>query len=170
MNPGTWPADKVERWPIDRLTPYVRNARTHSQEQVAQLAASIREWGWTIPILVDEDGGIIAGHGRVLAAMKLGYADVPAMTARGWTEAQKRAYVLADNQLVLNAGWNEAMLAEELRQLAVEFDVSLVGFPETELAKLMSDGNFAPGTLDDQGRLDRKAPIFCPECGHEFTP
>src|SRR5215831_12341657 len=83
-----WPADNVERWPIERLIPYARNARQHSDAQIAQIAASIREWGWTIPILADEEGGIIAGHGRVLAARKLSLADVPVMVARGWTEGQ----------------------------------------------------------------------------------
>ena len=101
-----WPADRVERWPLDKLVPYARNARTHSEEQVAQIAASMREWGWTNPVLVDEAGMIIAGHGRVLAARKLGIGEVPVMIARGWTEAQKRAYVLADNQLALNAAWD----------------------------------------------------------------
>lgn len=96
-----WPADKIIRVPIEALIPYARNARTHSDEQVAQIAASMREWGWTSPILIDEAMGIIAGHGRVMAARKLGLADVPAMVAEGWSEAQKRAYVLADNQLAL---------------------------------------------------------------------
>jgi len=105
-----WPADHVERRSLASLVPYARNARTHSPAQVDQIAASIREWGWTMPVLADEAGGLIAGHGRVLAAQKLGLADVPVMVARGWTEAQKRAYVLADNKLALNAGWNEAML------------------------------------------------------------
>ena len=88
-----WPADKVERWPVTRLVPYARNARTHSPAQVEQIAASIKEWGWTNPILIDEDGTIIAGHGRVLAAQSAGILDVPVMIARGWTEAQRRAYV-----------------------------------------------------------------------------
>ena len=101
-----WPADKVERWPIDRLVPYARNARTHSDAQVAQIAGSIREWGWTMPMLVDEDGTLIAGHGRVLAARQLGLTEMPVMVARGWSEAQKRAYVIADNKLALNAGWD----------------------------------------------------------------
>ncbi len=99
-----WPADKVERWTISRLVPYARNARTHSDAQVAQIAASIREWGWTTPILVDEAGGLIAGHGRVMAARQLGITEVPVVVARGWSEAQKRAYILADNKLALNAG------------------------------------------------------------------
>src|SRR5437763_2619944 len=99
-----WPADEVQRWPVERLVPYARNARTHSDAQVAQIAASIREWGWTMPVLADEAGGVIAGHGRILAAQRLGLAEVPVMVARGWSEAQKRAYVLADNKLALNAG------------------------------------------------------------------
>src|SRR4051794_20823540 len=105
-----WPADNVERWPLDRLIPNARNARTHSDAQVAQIAGSIAQWGWTVPVLVGEDNVIIAGHGRVLAAHKLGIQGIPVMVARGWSEAQKRAYTLADNQLALNAGWNEALL------------------------------------------------------------
>lgn len=84
-----WPANSVERWPIDKLIPYARNARTHSDEQVSQIAASMREWGWTNPVLVAEDGTIIAGHGRVSAAQRLGFTEVPVMVARGWTEAQR---------------------------------------------------------------------------------
>src|SRR5215212_10796380 len=112
-----WPADKVERLPIAALVFYARNARTHSEAQVAQLAASIREWGWTTPVLVDEAGGLIAGHGRVMAARQLGIAEVPVVVARGWSEAQKRAYVLADNKLALNAGWDEELLRVELADL-----------------------------------------------------
>jgi hypothetical protein len=97
-NQRPWPADKVERWAIDRLIPYAKNARTHTDAQVAAIAASIKEWGWTTPALVGEDGGLIAGHARVLAARQLGIAEIPVMVAAGWTEAQKRAYVLADNQ------------------------------------------------------------------------
>src|SRR5690606_22386104 len=99
-----WPADKVERRPIDKLVPYARNSRTHSEEQIAQIAASMREWGWTNPVLVDEDGGIIAGHARLLAARKLGLEEAPVMVAKGWSEAQKRAYIIADNKLAENAG------------------------------------------------------------------
>ena len=106
-NQRPWPADKVERWAIDRLIPYARNARTHSDEQVAQIAASIREFGFTNPVLVDEEGTLIAGHGRVLGAHQLGITDVPTMVARGWTPAQIQAYRLADNKLALNAGWDQ---------------------------------------------------------------
>lgn len=137
---SAWPADKVERRKVSELVPYARNARTHSPEQVDQIAASIREWGWTVPVLIDEKGGIIAGHGRVLAAQKLGIADVPAMTAAGWTEAQKRAYVLADNKLALNAGWDTDLLKVELTELAdLDFDMPLIGFNDDELAALLAD-------------------------------
>jgi hypothetical protein len=108
---NAWPADRIERWAIKRLVPYARNARTHSAAQVDQIAASIREWGWTNPVLVGEDGTIIAGHGRVLAAHKLRIPDVPVMVAAGWTEAQKRAYTIADNKLTLNGGWDQELLA-----------------------------------------------------------
>lgn len=120
------------------LVPYARNARTHSDDQVAQIASSIREWGWTVPILVDETGGIIAGHGRALAAQKLGIAEVPVMVASGWTEAQKRAYVIADNKLALNAGWDDELLRIELGDLqGLDFDVGLTGFSDDELAHLL---------------------------------
>jgi ParB-like chromosome segregation protein Spo0J len=109
-----WPADKIELWPIERLIPYARNARTHSDRQIEQIAASIREWGWTNPVLVDPAGLIIAGHARVLAGGRLDIKHVPVMVARGWTEAQKRAYVLADNQLALNAGWDLGLLGVSL--------------------------------------------------------
>jgi len=112
-----WPADKVERRAVASLVPYARNARTHSPAQVEQISASVKEWGWTVPVLVDEAGGLIAGHGRVLAAKKLGLADIPVMVARGWSDAQKRAYVLADNRLAENAGWDDALLIASTRKL-----------------------------------------------------
>lgn len=135
-----WPADKVERRDVDSLVPYARNARTHSPEQVDQIAASIREWGWTVPVLVDEAGGLIAGHGRVMAAKKLGLKDVPVMVASGWSEAQKRAYVLADNKLALNAGWDNDLLKVELEELKdLDFNLDLTGFGSDELATLLAD-------------------------------
>lgn len=135
-----WPADKVERRQVGKLIPYARNARTHSDEQVAQIAASIREWGWTTPVLVDEDGGLIAGHGRVLAARKLGLTDIPVMVASGWSEAQKRAYIIADNKLALNAGWDMDLLKGELTDLKIgDFDLALMGFSADELAALLAD-------------------------------
>jgi DNA modification methylase len=135
-----WPADKVERRKVASLIPYARNARTHSPEQVDQIAASIREWGWTIPILIDENGGLIAGHGRIMAARKLGIAEVPCMTAVGWSEAQKKAYIIADNKLAMNAGWDNDLLKIELGDLgALNFDLSLTGFGLDEIATLLVD-------------------------------
>lgn len=163
------PADKVETWELERLTPYARNSRTHSDAQVAQLAASIREWGWTTPVLVDDAGGIIAGHGRVLAARQLGMATVPVVVAEGWSDAKKRAYVIADNKLALNAGWDEELLALELGELGeLGFDLELTGFGEDEIAALTP--SFEPASEDDQGNLDELAPkvVTCPHCEREF--
>lgn len=135
-----WPADKVERREVNKLVPYARNARTHSTEQIDQIAASIREWGWTTPVLVDEEGGLIAGHGRVMAAKKLGIAEIPVMVASGWSDAQKKAYVLADNKLALNAGWDTEMLKVELAELSeMEFNLDLTGFDADELATLLAE-------------------------------
>jgi DNA modification methylase len=129
----------VEYRPVSTLTPYPRNARTHSDAQVAQIAASIREFGWTNPILVDGENGIIAGHGRLMAARKLGIEDVPVIELTGLTEAQKRAYVIADNRLALNAGWDEDLLALEFGTLeSLGFDLKLTGFGDEEIAALLS--------------------------------
>jgi len=135
-----WPADHVERRSVEGLIPYARNARTHSDEQVAQIAASIKEWGWTTPVLIDETGQIIAGHGRVMAARKLGLEEIPVMVASGWTEAQRRAYVLADNQLAANAGWDMDLLKVELGDLGeAGFDLDLIGFSGDMLAGLLEE-------------------------------
>jgi len=134
------PADKVERRKVSDLIPYARNSRTHSDAQVAQIASSIREWGWTTPVLIDQAGMIIAGHGRVLAARKLGLEDVPVVVADGLTDAQKRAYVVADNKLALNAGWDLDLLAVEVAGLSEEgFDLQLIGFSDDELAAILAD-------------------------------
>ena len=131
---------QVQLWPIDRLVPYARNPRTHSPEQVVQLAASIVEFGFTSPILVDTKAGIIAGHGRLLAARKLGLQEVPVIVLDHLSETQKRAYVIADNRLALNAGWDEELLSAELAELEREkFDVELTGFSDAELEVLLAD-------------------------------
>lgn len=123
------------------LIPYVRNARTHSDEQVARIAASIREFGWTNPILVDGDNGIIAGHGRLAAARKMGMTEVPTIELSGMTDVQKRAYILADNRLALDAGWDDELLAIELEELKdLNFDVSLTGFSPDEIDGLIDNG------------------------------
>ena len=123
---------------VDKLIPYVRNSRTHSDAQIAQIAASIKEFGWTNPILVDAENGIIAGHGRLMAARKLGYKDVPVIELKDMTETQKRAYVIADNQLALNAGWDFSLLSLEVADLKEnDFDLDLLGFDPKELEKLL---------------------------------
>jgi hypothetical protein len=128
----------IEYRPLQSLVPYVRNARTHSDAQVAQIAGSIREFGWTNPILVDGGNGVIAGHGRVLAAIKLGMDSVPVIELAGMSDAQKRAYVLAYNKLALNAGWDEELLAAEVADLAsMAVDLALAGFEEVEIKRLL---------------------------------
>lgn len=131
---------KIDHAKVADLVPYVANSRTHSDEQVAQIAASIKEFGFTNPILTDGEGGIIAGHGRLLAARKLGLAEVPTIALTGLTAAQKRAYVIADNKLALNAGWDMDLLQSELAGLGDEgFDLSLIGFNDDELAALLAE-------------------------------
>ena len=146
-----WPADRVERRPIIDLIPYARNARTHSEEQVAQIAASMCEWGWTNPILIDADGQILAGHGRVLAARQLGHEECPVMVAEGWTQAQKRAYILADNRIAENAGWDEELLRLELAELQeADFDLALTGFDADELLEIMAgEETITEGNTDE---------------------
>ena len=166
-------ADRIELWPVTRLQPYAKNARTHSDEQVDQIAASIREFGFTNPILVDSTDGIIAGHGRLMAAKRLALDTVPVIVLDHLTDAQRRAYILADNKLALNAGWDDALLAEELAALRDEgFDLDLVGFSDDELAAIYKSDespNFSPSTQSDQSQLDQLAPkmVQCPNCGNE---
>jgi DNA modification methylase len=131
---------QVVRWPVEKLIPYARNARTHSDEQVAQIAASIAEFGWTSPILAGADGIIIAGHARLQAARKLGLTEVPVIVLGHLTETQRRALVLVDNRLALNAGWNEDMLRVELESLREDdFNLDIVGFSDDELENLLRD-------------------------------
>ena len=145
-----WPANNVVKRSVSSLIPYARNSRTHSEAQVSQIAASIREWGWTTPVLIDEAEMIIAGHGRVLAARKLGLKEIPVMVATGWTEAQKKAYVLADNQLALNAGWDMDLLKVEMQELeGLNFDLDLIGFDEKILAGLLNDPTEGETDPDD---------------------
>jgi len=139
------PGDAVEQWDIDRLLPFPRNSRTHSDAQIAQIAAAIKEWGWTTPVLINPDGMIIAGHGRVLAGRKLGLTTCPVMIARDWTPAQVRAYVIADNKLAMNAGWDLEMLGVELDDLRdAKFQVALLGFEAQELNDLIGTPRMPP--------------------------
>ncbi|XIA64763.1 ParB/Srx family N-terminal domain-containing protein [Bradyrhizobium sp. TZ2] len=127
----------VEMWPVERLRPYERNSRRHSPEQIEQIAASIREWGWTMPILAADDGMVLAGHGRLAAGKLLGIAEVPVLVARGWTENQKRGYVIADNRLTDASDWDDEMLRLELSDLLEGgFEIGLTGISEDELSKL----------------------------------
>lgn len=166
-----WPADNVERRKVADLIPYARNSRTHSADQVAQIAASIKEWGWTVPVLIEPDGGIIAGHGRIMAAQKLGIVEVPCMVAGGWSEGQKRAYIIADNKLALNSDWDMDLLKVEMQELdGIGFNLELTGFGTDELTVIFDNPDFAPGTEDDQGKLDELAPkmVTCPHCSAEW--
>lgn len=158
----------IELWPIDRLQPYERNARTHSPEQVAKISASIVEFGFTNPILVDGKDGVIAGHGRLMAAQRLKLAQVPVVVLDHLTDAQRRAYILADNRLALDAGWDDEMLAQELADLQAEgFNVELTGFSDEELQKMLSDNGTGGDEEDEQSGEDPytkkiKAPIYTP--------
>jgi DNA modification methylase len=145
---------QIQNRPLEALIPFARNSRTHSAAQIAQIAASIREFGWTNPVLVDGDNGIIAGHGRVLAARKLGLTEVPCIEISDMTDAQKRAYVIADNKLAENAGWDEELLALELGELKAEgFDLDLIGFDVEDLGRLLEpDAN--TGLIADDAAPD----------------
>ena len=162
---------KITNKKVTELIPYVNNSRTHSDEQVAQIAASIKEFGWTNPILVDGSNGIIAGHGRLLAARKLGQTEVPTIELSDLTETQKKAYIIADNRLALSAGWDNEMLTLELNDLLADgFALEILGFDAEEIEKIIKDSNFDPGTEEEQGKLDQLDPkwIACPHCGKEF--
>ncbi|MBM3749122.1 MAG: site-specific DNA-methyltransferase [Acidobacteria bacterium] len=150
---------QVERWPVDKLIPYARNARTHSAEQVTQIAASIAEFGWTNPILAGADGIVIAGHARLLAARKLGMTEVPVIILDHLTPTQRRALVIADNRLALSAGWDEEMLRVELAALREDdFELDLIGFTAEELEELLAD----PET-EAAGHTDEDAVPDAPE-------
>ena len=148
-------AHAIELWPLDRLVPFDRNPRTHSASQVDQIAASIREFGFNNPILVDSRAGIIAGHGRWLAAQQLGLTEVPVIVLDHLTETQKRAYVIADNQLALQAGWDDDLLRAELEALQVaDFNLDLMGFDDDVLAKLMAGSDLTEGLTDEDAIPD----------------
>ena len=143
-------AQRIEHWAIDKLIPFARNPRTHSEAQGAQIAASIAEFGFNNPILVDTKAGIIAGHGRLLAARKLQLQEVPVIVLDHLTDAQKRAYIIADNQLALNAGWDDELLRSEIAALKDEdFNIRLIGFDEEELARILAAEDAGEGLTDE---------------------
>ena len=166
-------------WPLDRLQPYERNARTHSPEQVAQIAASIQEFGFTNPILVDGADGILAGHGRLAAAKDMGLAEVPVIVLDHLSPEQRRAYILADNQLALNAGWDIELLQQEVVGLNLaDFDLSLLGFDEDRIASLLDPEGInreEPAAKERIGAEEYGEEDFsefehkCPRCNFEFN-
>jgi DNA modification methylase len=150
----SWPADRIEYWAIKRLIPYTNNARVHSEADINKMCAAIIKWGWTMPVLVDEQGNLLAGHLRVAAAPRAGLSSIPVVVARGWTDEEKRAYRLADNQLAARASWNFEQLRDELKELGFAgFDVGLIGFEpdqlETVLAGLGSSGLTDPDSVPE---------------------
>ena len=150
---------KFEKRKVSELIPYARNSRTHSDEQVAQIAASIKEFGFMTPIIISKDNTIIAGHGRILAARKLGLEIVPCLMAEHLTEAQIKAYVIADNKLSENAGWDNEMLKVEIEDLkGLDFDVDILGFSDKELSKLFDENKETEDDdFDINKALDEKA-------------
>jgi ParB-like chromosome segregation protein Spo0J len=164
----------IKKKNVSELIPYVNNARTHNEAQIKQIASSIAEYGFTNPILIDDKGGIIAGHGRLEAARLLNYDAVPTITLEGLTEAQKKAYIIIDNNLALNASWDFSLLGTEIERLKeLEFDLDLIGFSEHELSIFLDpeglDSNFDMEGVkeleeEDFSNFDHK----CPRCGFEF--
>ena len=140
----------IEYKSTGELVPYINNSRTHSEQQVQQVAASIKEFGFTNPILIDHDSGIIAGHGRLQAAQLLSLDEVPTITLEGLTDAQKKAYVIADNKLALNSGWDFELLKVELENIANEIDISVLGFDDQELANIIDGLNEEPPELKEE--------------------
>lgn len=168
---------KIESHPIEKLIPYARNARLHSDAQVAQIASSIREFGFNNPVLIDKRGGIIAGHGRVLAARKLDMAEVPCIVLGHLTEVQKKAYILADNRLAeTGGGWDKEMLALEIEDLRFEdFSLDLVGFDSAALDSIFDEAaetsEDAPLSSTEEIDPDEyEMECKCPRCGFEFNP
>ena len=152
--------ERFEKVSIDKLVPYARNARTHSKEQILQLRASLREFGFVTPVIIDEKYSVIAGHGRIMAAKEEGITEIPCVFAENLTEAQKKAYILADNRLAMNAGWDEEMLAVEIADLqGADFDMSLLGFTDAELNKLL-DGDSEAQEDDFDVEAELEKPCF----------
>lgn len=183
------PASKVESHPIESLVPYDRNPRMHPDSQIEQLANSIRQWGWTVPILIDDASNVIAGHGRLEAAKRLGMEAVPCLVASGWTEDQRRAYVIADNKLSENSAWDDGAFYQELKSLSeTEFDLSLMGIEDFEAVDF--EPNLEPSytaydvndtALDrastnmtsqiegiQASKADQGTEVMCPHCAETF--
>lgn len=186
-----WAADSVTKRKVTELIPYERNPRIHPQSQIDQLAQSIREWGWTMPILIDEGGNVIAGHGRLFAAKQMDIEEVPCVTASGWSDQKKKAYVIADNKLSENGRWDDALYFSELRSLSdTGFDLTLVGMDDgfafedfepnlepTANFKDISDKDLdrASSKMADQisglqsNERKTETEVMCPYCAETFT-
>jgi len=185
-----WTANEIVQKRIDELIPYDRNPRKHPDSQIEELANSIRQWGFTAPILIDEGGVVIAGHGRLFAAQTLDMQEVPTIIAEGWTDAQKKAYVIADNKLAEGSDWDSPVLFAELRELASQnFNLDFIGFdndmdlefnpnlmPETSYPETTeSDVALARSSMSenlDRLTADRSAKgveVMCPYCAESFT-
>lgn len=148
-------AERIEIWKIGRLRPYDRNPRTHSPEQVQRLAALMVEFGFTQPILVDDADGIVAGHGRLAAARHLSMSEVPVIVLTGLSESQKRAYVIADNKIAMDAGWDDRILQAELEALEADgYDLDMTGFSDTELSSLLGETGGTAGFIGGEGLQD----------------
>ena len=190
MTNQKWAANEVEYKSVEELIPYDRNSKMHPESQIHQIANSIREWGWTMPILIDEEGQVIAGHGRLFAAESLGIEEVPCMVAQGWTNEQKRAYAIADNKLAEGSEWDTSVYYQELKAISNEgFDMSLMGLSEDlsflnyqpSLEPSMNIKNVDSADLDkasanmsDQitgiksDRSDAAMEVICPHCTETF--
>jgi ParB-like chromosome segregation protein Spo0J len=187
----SWNASEIKQMPVSDLIPYDRNPRSHPDSQIDELANSISEWGFTVPILIDDGGNVIAGHGRLYAAQKLGYEAVPAIVTEGWTEEQKKAYVIADNRLAENGSWDSSLFFSELRDLSDGgFDLSLVGmgldftfddfepnlspminFSEVEASDIEKAQDGISGQIEGLGqdKADSAVEVMCPYCSETFS-
>lgn len=181
-----WSAKSIEMRDTVTLNPYERNPRTHPESQIEQLKNSIRQWGWTVPILIDEDDTVLAGHGRLHAATEMGIEQVPCVIATGWSEEQKQAYVIADNRLAENSSWDTAIYFSEIKALEeIGFDLSLTGLDDEQAAALSFQPNLSPVSeyqdVTDAdvehvaSSLEKIAPkvnktveLVCPHCGEEI--
>lgn len=164
-------AYRVEQWLLDRITPYEKNARRIPHAAIDKVALSLQEFGWRQPIVVDQDGVIVVGHTRLLAAQKLGLTHAPVHVATDLTPRQIAAYRLMDNRSHQETEWDYDLLRPELLDLGSleDFDMALTGFDLNEIDLYLKGPSFGPVSADDQGRLDQKKPCICPACGHEFV-
>lgn len=145
-----WPADQIIKRSLSELSASAHNSRTHSEAQIAKLVDAINEWGWTVPVVVDENGQLIAGHGRIMAAERLGVSEVPCVVAAGWTDAQKRAYVIADNRIAELSGWDESILRQEVIELnEMDFELDLLGFDAPDVSSFLFAPDGGASFLDD---------------------